>query len=77
MNHRRLQLQLLLLLVARLPCLGDNYFEVNFQNRSDSEQCVQRGILHFLLNVADSLPRQSGLLSQHVQGKSAFFACLF
>ena len=56
---------------------GDDFFEVNFQDRRDAEQGVQRGILDFLLDVADGLPRHARFLGQHVQGKAALFAFLF
>lgn len=56
---------------------GDDFFEVNFQDRRDAEQRVQRGILDFLLDVADGLPRHARFLCQHVQGKPALFAFLF
>ena len=56
---------------------GDDLFEINFQNRRDAEQGIQRGILHFLLDVADGLPRHARFLGQHVQGKAALFAFLF
>ena len=58
-------------------CFGDDFFEVNFQDRRDAEQGVQRGILDFLLDVADGLPRHARFLRQHVQGKAALFAFLF
>lgn len=35
---------------------GDDFFEVNAQNRRDAEQRVQRRILDFLLDVTDGLP---------------------
>ncbi len=59
------------------PGFGDEFFEVNFQNRSDSEQSIQGWILHFLLHIADRLPRQSRFLSQHIQRKAALGARLF
>ena len=59
------------------PSFGDDFFEVNFQDRRDAEQGVQRGILDFLLDVADGLPRHARFLGQHVQGKAALFAFLF
>jgi len=59
------------------PRLGNDFFEVNFQDRRDAEQGVQRGILDFLLNIADGLPRQAGFLGQHIQGKAALGAFLF
>ena len=71
------QRKLLLRLGGGFPRLGDDFFEVNFQDRRDAEQGVQRGILDFLLDVADGLPRHARFLCQHVQGKAALFACLF
>jgi hypothetical protein len=59
------------------PGFGDDFFEVNFQNRSDAEQGVQGRVLHFLFHVADRLPRQACFLRQHVQRKAAFFARFF
>ena len=76
-NCGRRQLQLFFLFVCLLPRLRNNYFQVNFQNRSDSEQCVERWILHFLFNVADGLPRHARSLRQHVQGKATLFTFLF
>ena len=55
---------------------GDDFFEVNFQDGRDAEQGVQRGILDFLLDVADGLPRYARFLRQHVQGKAALGALL-
>jgi len=69
--------KLLLRLGGGFPGFGDDFFEVNFQNRRDAEQGVQRGILDFLLDVADGLPRHARFLRQHVQGKAALFAFLF
>lgn len=69
--------KLLLRLGGGFPGFGDDLFEVNFQNRRDAEQGVQSWILHFLLHVADRLPRHARLLSQHIQGKAALFAFLF
>ena len=53
------------------PRLGDDFFEINFQNRRDAEQGAQRGVLDFLLHIADRLPRQAGLLCQHVRKLAA------
>jgi len=49
---------LLLLLGRSFSGFGDDFFEVNFQNRRDAEQGVQRGILDFLLDVADGFGSQ-------------------
>lgn len=67
----------LLLPDRSFPGFGDDFFEVNFQDRRDAEQRVQRGILDFLLHVADGLARQPGFLRQHVQGKAALFPRFF
>jgi len=69
--------KLLLLFGGGFPRLGDDFFEFNLQDRRDAEQGVQRGILDLLLHVADGLPRHTGLLRQHVQGKAALFALHF
>jgi len=57
--------KLLLLLGRSFSRLGNDFFEVNFQDR--------RGILDLLLHIADGLARQTGFLRQHVQGMAALF----
>jgi hypothetical protein len=69
--------QMLLLFGRSFAGFRNDFFEVNFQDRRDAEQGVQRGILDFLLDVADGLPRHARFLGQHIQGKAALFAFLF
>ena len=58
------------------PPLGtDNDFrKINLHGQCDSQQGVQTGTLHLLLNVADGLPGNSRFPGKHLERKVALFA---